>query len=175
MELDCCHRICLGKIQSFQIYIAVCCSCSGFLNTLNHNLLYKLFIVSFHRIQTIYHVIDAVALVGSRITQCHQRREFFQVLLSLLSFNRLWLINDNNRIGLCNDINRSSGTKLIQLHINSSGILTLSIKCLRIDYHYTDRIIRRKPVNLCKLRRIIDKETNLLSIFLCKMLLCYLE
>ena len=175
MELNSRHRIRLGQIQPLQIYIAVRCSSSRFLNTFNCNLLYQLFVVSFHCIQTINHVINTIALMRSRITQCHQRMELFQVLLSLLTFYRLRFINDYNRICLCNDINRSSGAKFIQLHINSSGIFSFRIKCLRINNHYIYEIIRGKSINLCQLRRIIDKETNLLSILFCKMLLCYLK
>lgn len=37
------------------------------------------------------------------------------------------------------------------------------------------QLVRCKTVNLCKLSRVVDKETNLFAVFLCKMLLSHLE
>ena len=58
--------------------------------------------------QPVDHVIDAIALMRSRITQRNHRIKLLQVFLCLLTFHRLRFINDQDRIGLRNDINRSA-------------------------------------------------------------------
>ena len=75
---------------------------------------------------------------------------------------------NQNRVGLGNNINRTAGTELVQFHINSSGILALGVECLGVDNHYVDGIIRSEAVNLRKLCRVVNEEAYLLAIFLCK-------
>ena len=113
--------------------------------------------------------------MSSRITQRHQRIKFFQAFLRLLAFYRLRFINDNYRIGPGNNIDRPATAKLVQLHINTACILTLDIKCLRVDDHYIYRAVRSKAVDLCQPVRVINKKTNLLTVFLRKMFLCHLK
>ena len=113
--------------------------------------------------------------MSRRIAQGQQRIELLQVLLSLLSLHGLRLINNQNRIRLCNDINRPAGPELIQLHTNTSCIFASCIKRLRVDNHGADGVIRRKTINLCQLSGIIDEKAYLLTIFLGKMLLRYLK
>ena len=101
--------------------------------------------------------------------------ELFESLLGLSSFNRLRFVNNQNRICLGDNINRSARTELVQFHINSTSIFAFGIECLRIDYHYIDGTVRCKTVNLGKLSRVVDEETNLLTILFCKVFLCHLE
>ena len=112
-------------------------------------------VICLHRIQTVNHVINAVALMGCGIAQSQQRIELLQVLLVLLSLHGLGFINNQNRIRLGNDVNRSAGPELIQLHADTSCILAPGIERLRIDNHGADRIIRCKAINLCQLVRVI--------------------
>ena len=168
-------RISLGKIQTFQIHIALRCRAAGFRNALHGNLLDQPLIIRFHCIQTIDHIIDAVRLMGSGITQRHQRMEFFETLLGLSTLHRLRLVNNQDRIRLGDDINRSAAAEFIQLHVNPTGVLAFGIERLRIDDHDVDGAIRSKAVNLCELCRIVDEEANLLAVFLSKVFLRHLE
>ena len=79
--------------------------------------------------------------MGGGITQRQQRTEFPQPRFGLLALDGLRLVDDQHRIGLGNHVDGTAGTEFIQLHIDSSCILALCVECLRIDYHYIDRII----------------------------------
>ncbi len=101
--------------------------------------------------------------------------KLFQILLCLFPLHRLRLIDDQDRVRLRNDIDRSARTKFVRLHVNPSGILPPCVERLGIDDHNIDRTVRGKTVNLCQTGRIIDKEPYLFAIFLCKMLLSHLQ
>lgn len=60
IELNGYGRVLLGKVDAFQINIAVCSSTARFGNTLNGYLLNKSLIVRLHRVQTVNHVVNAV-------------------------------------------------------------------------------------------------------------------
>ena len=109
------------------------------------------------------------------ITQRQQRIELFQPLFCLLALNRLRLVNNQNRICFCDNVNRAAGTELIQLHVNTPRVLTFGVERLRVDNHDIDGTVRRKAVNLRELGGIVDEEADFLSIFLRKMLLRYLK
>ena len=96
----------------------------------------------FHGIEAINHVVDTVALVGSRIAQSHQRIKLFEAFLGLLTFNGLRLIDNHDRIGLCNNIYWSTRTELIQLHVNHTSILKASV--LKKSLETNDLSIERK-------------------------------
>ena len=76
----------------------------GSLHALHGNLLYQPLVIGLHSIQAIDHVVDAIRTVRRRITQGDQRAELLQVLLGLLSFYRLRLVDDQDGIGLGNDV-----------------------------------------------------------------------
>lgn len=98
------------------------------------------------------------------------------------------LIDNQNRICFCNNVNWATGAKAIQLSEYNCSIFVCSfatlqffirinrfIKCLHINYHNIDGTVRCKAVDLSKLRGVIDEETNLLAVFLCKMFLSHLK
>ena len=113
--------------------------------------------------------------MGCGVAEGKQRTEFLQTLLGLLAFNGLRFVNNQNRIGLGNNIDRTAGTEFVQFHVNSSGILALGVECLGVNNHNIDGVIRSEAVNLRKLCGVVDEEANLLPVFLCKMLLGHLE
>ena len=109
------------------------------------------------------------------VAQRQQRAKLFQTFFCLLALDRLRLVDNQNRVGLCNNVNRATGAELVQLHVNASRILTSGVECLRVDDHDIDGAVRRKAVNFRKLCGVVDEETNLLAVFLCKMLLRHLK
>ena len=113
--------------------------------------------------------------MGCRITQRKHGIKLFQIFFCLLSFHRLGFVNNQNRIGFCQNINGTPGTKLIQLHVNTPGIFALCIKRLGVNDHHINGIIRSKPVNLCQLGRIINKIPDLFTVLFCKMIFRSLE
>ena len=88
----------------------------------------------------------------SRIAECHQGIKLHEPLLRLLALYGLRLVNNENRVRLGNDVNRSAAAKLIQLHINPASIFASGIERLGIDDHHIDGTVRGESVNLCKLR-----------------------
>ncbi len=87
------------------------------------------------------HVVNAVALMGSGITQRQQVIELLQVLLGLLTFRGLRLINNQYRIRLGKDVNRAVGKELIQLQADTSCVLAPGIEGLGFDNHRANGII----------------------------------
>ena len=71
VELQCSRGVCFGKVKPFKIHITFSGSASSLCDTLNGNLLNQSLVVCFHSIQTVNHIIDAVRLMGSRITERH--------------------------------------------------------------------------------------------------------
>ena len=113
--------------------------------------------------------------MGRRISKGDKGSELFQSLFGSLTFHRLWLIDNHYRICFGDDINRTSGTKLIKLHINTPGVLASCVKRLAVDNHHVNCTIRSKTVNLGELRGIINEVADFLSVILGKMLLRHLE
>ena len=175
IKLNGCCRICFGEIDAFQIDKAFGCRAAGFCDTFDGDLLNKTLVVGFHCIKPVHHVIDAVRLMCCGITQRQQRIELFQPLFCLLALNRLRLVNNQNRVCFCDNVNRAAGTELIQLHVNAPRVLTFGVERLRVDNHDIDGTVRRKTVNLGELGGIVDEEADFLSIFLRKMLLRHLK
>ena len=93
----------------------------------------------------------------------------------MLALDRLRLVDNQNRVRFCNNINRATGTEFVQLHVNTPRVLTLGIERLRVDNHNVYGAIRRKAVNFRKLSGIIYKKANLLSVFFRKVFLRYLK
>lgn len=109
-------------------------------------------IIGFHSIQTVDHVIYIVFLMGSRISQCDEWIEFFQSFLCLLPLNRLRFINNQDRIRLSNNVNRTTASEFVQLHINSSCVLTLGIEGL-YDYAPVEDLRERSGKSIDELFR----------------------
>ena len=161
----------LREVNPFKVHVALGSCRTGFRYTLNGDLFNQTLIICLHSIKAIDHIIDAIAFMGGRIAQGQHWIELLQVLLCLLALDRLRLVDNQNRVRLCNDVNRAAGTEFVQLHVDTTSVLTLGIEGLGIDDHYIDRVVRCETVNLGKLRGVIDEEANLLTILLGKMLL----
>ena len=101
--------------------------------------------------------------------------EFLQTFLRLLAFDRLRLVDNQNRIRLGDDINRSAGTELVELHVNASRVLSAGVKRLRIDNHHIDGAVGGKTIYLSKLRGVVDEKAYLLPVFLGKVVLRHLK
>ena len=72
------------------------------------------------------------------VAQRQQRVKLFQPFLCPLALDRLRLVNNQNRVGLCNNVDWTAGAELIQLHVNASRILTSGVERLRVDDHDID-------------------------------------
>ena len=175
IKLDSCCRIGFGKIDAFQIDKTFGCRAAGLCDALNGNFLDQPLVVRFHCIKAVHHVIDTVRLVRCGIAQCQQRAKLFQPFFCLLALDRLRFINDQNRVCLCDNVDRAAGAELVQLHVNAPRVLTLGIERLRVDNHDIDGTVGRKAVNFCELGRIIDEKPDFLAVFLREMLLCHLK
>ena len=130
VKLNGSSRIRFRQVDAFKVHIAVSRRAAGLRDTLDGNLLDQTLVVCFHCVQPVNHVVNAVRLVGGGVAQGKKGIKLFQTLLCLLTFHRLRFVYDENRIGFCNNVNGATGTELIQLHINASGILALCIECL---------------------------------------------
>ena len=87
----------------------------------------------------------------------------------------MWLVNYQDWVCLCQNIDRTPGTEFVEFHGNTAGILATCIKGLAIDNHCIYRAIGSKAVNLGKLCRVIDKVADFFAVILCKMIFSYLE
>ena len=87
VELDCCRRVCLGKIDAFQIDESIRSGTAGFRNAFDHDFLDQTLIIGFHCIQPVDHVVDAVRAVGSRVAQSYHRVELFHPLFGLFALH----------------------------------------------------------------------------------------
>ena len=175
IKLQRCRRVCFGKIDALQIDIAFGRRTARFGDAFDGDLLHQPLVISLHRVQPINHIVDAVRLMRSGVTQRQKRTKLFQPFLCLRSFDRLRLVNNKDRICFGDNVNGAAGTELVQLHINAASVFPFGVERLRIDDHHVDGTIRSKAVDLGQLRGIIDKEANLLSVFLGKMLLRHLK
>ena len=175
IKLNSCRWVSFGKIDAFQVNKAFGCCAAGFRDALNGDFLNQPLIVRLHCIQSIDHIVDTVRLVGCGIAQRQQRAKLLQPFLGLLALDRLRLVNNQDWIRLCDNINRAAGTKLVQFHVNAPCILPFGIERLRVDNHDIDGTIRCKAVNFRELGRIVDEKPNFLAVFLRKMLLRHLK
>ena len=84
-------------------------------------------------------------------------------------------VNNEDRIGLGNNINGFSAAEFIQFHINTAGISTFGIESLTIDDHTVYGTILSKVRNIRQLAGIVDKEPYLFPVFIIEMVLRDLE
>ena len=131
-------------------------------------------IVSVHCIQTIHHIV--LFLVGCGVAQREQGVELFQALLGLLALNALRFVDNQNRVGLSDNVNRTTAAECIERLVDNLLVLA-GIERLHIDDHYVDGAVRCKVINVCQSAGtgIIDKEANLLAVLIGKVLLRGLE
>ena len=129
-------------------------------------------IIGVQRVKPIDHVV--FFLVRGGIAQRKERLELFETFLGLLALHALRLVDDQDWICLCNDVNGLAAAKGIELFINNALILA-GIERLHVDDHDVDRAVGCKAVYLRQAVRIVDKKADFLVVFACKMLLCGLE
>ena len=129
-------------------------------------------IIGVQRVKPIDHVV--FFLVRGGIAQRKERLELFETFLGLLALHALRLVDDQDWICLCNDVNGLAAAKGIELFINNALILA-GIERLHVDDHDIDRAVGRKAVNFCQPIGIVDKKADFLIIFARKMLLRGLE
>src|SRR5690606_35395692 len=104
-----------------------------------------------------------------------QRIKILHILQRLFSINRLWFINNKNRISLCNNFNRFTCSKLIQFLIYSPRIRTTRIKRLCIYNHHADPTIRSKAFDILGTARAVNEWVDLMAEHFLKVILRYLE
>ena len=129
-------------------------------------------IIGVQRVEPIDHVI--FFLVCSGIAQRKERLELFEALLGLLALHALRLVDNQNRIRLCNNIDGLAAAERIELFVNDALVLA-GIERLHVDDHDVDRAVRCKTVNFRQTVRIVDEKADFLIIFARKMLLRGLE
>lgn len=108
------------------------------------------------------------------IAQRKERLELFEAFLGLFALHALRLVDNQDWIRLCNDIDWLASAEGVELFVNDALILA-GIERLHIDDHDVDRTVRRKAVYFRQAVGIVDEKTDFLIIFARKMLLCGLE
>ena len=175
VELNRRGRIGLGQIDALQIDISVRRRAAGLGDALDGDFFDQALVVSFHRVQTIHHVVDTVGPVSRGIAQRQKRIELLQPLLRLLALDGLRLVDDQDRVGLGDNVDRPAGAELVQLHVNAPRVLSPGVERLRIDDHGVDRAVRGKTVDFSELGGVVDKETDLPAVLLGEVFLRHVE
>ena len=165
------RRFVLREIDALQVKIPLRRRAAGDGDSLDRDLLDQLFIVCFHRVEAIDHIIIAVFLVRCRIAHGKQRVKFLEAELRLFALDGLRLVDDENRVRLRENVDRPAAAELVQLHINTPRVLAGCVKRLRVDDHDVDRAVRSEAVDFGKLRGVIDEEADFLTVILRKVIL----
>ena len=144
------------------------------LKSLNLNFLYKSLIES---VQSIQHVNKVVlSAMRCRIVDGKQRIEVFKCLLRYVAPHFLRLVKNDNRSVCLDNVDRTTGCKLITLGIDNSRFLALAVlfqrgcKRLRVDDHDVNTGARRETVELVEVCTVIDEESRLFAIVLHEVL-----
>ena len=162
----------LVEVDALQIDITVGSSGAGEGDAQSGDLLHQVLVVGVHGVQAIHHVV--LLLVGGGVAQGKERVELFQALLGLLALHALGLIDDQDGIGLCNDINGLAAAEGVQLFVNDPLVLA-GVERLHIDDHHIDGAVRSEAVHLGEPVGGVDEEPDLLAILSGKVLLGGLE
>ena len=113
--------------------------------------------------------------MGGGIIQRKQWMEFLQGFLRLFAAHFLRFVqNHNGPVGL-DHIDGPATAKFIQLHANSSGILTPGIEGLYIDNHDRKICAGTELINVSQVLGVINKEPCLFSVELHEVVLHHLE
>ena len=168
----CRRRFILIKINALTIDIAIRRRAALQRHTEGGNFLDQMLIIGVQRVEPIDHVV--FFLVRGGIAQRKERLELFEAFLGLLALHTLRLVDDQNRIRLCNNIDGLAAVEGIKFFVNDALVLA-GIERLHIDDHDVDRAVGCKAVNFRQSVGIVDKEADLLVVFACKMLLRSLE
>ena len=129
-------------------------------------------VVGVHGVQPVHHVV--LLLVGGGVAQGKERVELFQALLGLLALHALGLVDDQDGVGLCDDVNGLAAAEGVQLFVDDPLVLA-GVKRLHVDDHHIDGTIRSEAVHLSEPVGGVDEEPNLLAVLPGKVLLGGLE
>ena len=116
-----------------------------------------------------------------RIVDCEKRIEVLKCLLRYVAPHFLRLVKNDNRSVCLDNVDRTTGCKLVTLGIDNSRFLALAIlfergcKRLRVDNHDVNAGARRKAVELVEVCTVIDEESRLFAIVLHEVLRGYLK
>ena len=129
-------------------------------------------VIGAQRVKPIDHIV--FFLMRGGIAQRKERLELFEAFLGLFALHALRLVDDQNRIRLCNNIDGLAAAEGIKFFVNDALVLA-GIERLHVDDHDVDRAVGCKAVYLCQAVGIVDKKADFLVVFARKMLLRGLE
>ena len=95
-------------------------------------------VIGVQRVKPIDHIV--FFLVRGGIAQGKERLELFEAFLGLLALHALRLVDDQDWICLCNDVDGLAAAKGIELFINNALVLA-GIERLHVDDHDVDRAV----------------------------------
>ena len=140
------------------------------LKSLNLNFFYKSLIESVQSIQHINKIV--LCTMRCRIVDGEKRIEVFKCLLRYVAPHFLRLVENDNRSVCLNNVDRTTGCKLVTLGIDDSRFLALAVlfergcKRLRVDNHDVNTGARREAVELVEVCTVIDEESRLFAVVL---------
>ena len=93
------------------------------------------------------------------IAQRKERLELFEAFLGLFALHALRLVDNQDWIHLCNDIDWLAAAEGVELFVNDALILA-GIERLHIDDHDVDRTVRRKAFYFRQAVGIVDEKNG---------------
>ena len=127
VEADASLRIALADDDFLQIDVAVGGGTAYLPDTLHLNLLHQFLVVGIDGIQLIHHIIYITLAVGGAIQKGKEGLEHGNTLTGLVFLvhtqYRLRFIDNHDRMGLCQHVDRTAGTELITAFEDDAGSL----------------------------------------------------
>ena len=164
-----------GEVEALKVDVALRRGALRFRDALDGDSLHQPLVVGLHRAQPIDQVVEAVGPVGCGVAQRHQGVELPQHLPGPPALDGLGFVDDHDRMGSGDDLDRPPRPELVKPHVNAPRVLPPRIEGLRVDDHDVDGAVRRKPVDLRHLHGVVDEVSNLPTVLLRKMVLHDLE
>ena len=168
----CRRRFILIEINALAVDIAVRRRAALQCHAEGGNFLDQMLVIGVQRVKPIDHIV--FFLMRGGIAQRKERLELFEAFLGLLALHALRLVDDQDWICLCNDVDGLAAAERVELFVNDALILA-GIERLHVDDHDIDRAVRRKAVNFRQSVGIVDEKADFLVVFARKMLLRGLE
>ena len=125
-------------------------------------------VVSIQSVQNIDHVV--LDGMGSGIVQAEQRIEVLQSLLGDGAAHLLGFVQDQDRPVGFDDINGTTGSKLITLGVDDTRFLAFTVlfqgrgKGLGVDNHNLNAAAGREGIQLVQILAVVDEETGLFAV-----------
>ena len=141
---------------------------AGQRNAQRRDLFDEVLVVGIHRVQAVHHVV--FLFVGGRIAQGEQGVELFQAFFGLFALHALRFINDQDGVGLGDDVDGAAAAEAVQLFVDDLLVFA-GVESLHIDDHGIDTAIRGKVVHFGQLVRGVGEKANFLAVLIGKMLL----